>query len=173
VRTAPGRLAAVLQAAPDKLFQITPQRVVPWARTFSQVRQRAYTTERKASVILSVVCGLLLIVTALGIVGLTMYWVSQRQRYIGMRRALGARRSDILRYFHTENLIIAGGGALLGIALGVGGNIALASTLSLTRMSAGFICGAAAIVLGLSQLAVLWPALRAASIPPAMATRQR
>ena len=71
------------------------------------------------------------------------------------------------------DLIIAGGGALLGIALGVGGNIALASTLSLTRMSTAFICGGAALLLGLSQLAVLWPALRAASIPPAMATRQR
>jgi putative ABC transport system permease protein len=173
VRAVPGHLASVMQRVQDKLFQITPQRVVPWIRTFAQVRQRAYSSERKASVILGVVCGLLLIVTALGVVGLTMYWVSQRRRYIGMRRALGARRRDILRYFHLENLIIAGSGALLGIALGVGGNIWLASSLSLTRMSAEFICGGAAIVLGLSQLAVIWPALRAASIPPATAIRGR
>jgi putative ABC transport system permease protein len=171
VRTVPGRYASVMQSAQDKLFQITPQRIVPWVRSFAQVRYRAYTKERKASVILGVVCGLLLIVTTLGVVGLTMYWVAQRRRYIGMRRALGARRGDILGYFHLENLIIAGIGALLGIALGVGGNIVLASHLILTRMSVEFICAGAVIVLGLSQLAVLWPALRAASISPAIATR--
>jgi putative ABC transport system permease protein len=171
VRTVPGQLAAVMKAAQDKLFQITPLRVVTSVRTFAQVRHDVYASERKSSVILGVVCGLLLIVTALGVVGLTMYWVAQRRRYIGMRRALGARRGDILRYFHLENLIIAGTGALLGIALGVGGNVWLAANLALTRMSAEFICAGAAIVLGLSQLAVLWPALRAASIPPAIATR--
>jgi putative ABC transport system permease protein len=173
VRTAPGQLTSAMKIAQDKLFQITPQRVVTSVHTFAEVRHSAYTSERKASVVLGVVCGLLLTVTALGVVGLTMYWVSQRRRYIGMRRALGARRSDILRYFHLENLIIAGTGALLGILLGVGGNIWLAANLALTRMSPEFICVGAAIVLGLSQLAVIWPAMRAASIPPAAAIRGR
>lgn len=122
---------------------------------------------------LGIVCGLLLTVTAMGIVGLTSYWVSQRTRYIGMRRALGARRSDILSYFHLENLIIAGAGALLGIALGVSANIWLAANFSITRMSAEFVCGGAAIVLALCQAAVVWPALRAAAIPPAAAIRER
>jgi putative ABC transport system permease protein len=122
-------------------------------------------------VTLAILCALLLVVTACGIVGLTMYWVAQRRRQIGMRRALGARRIDILRYFHTENLLIAGGGVLLGIAAGLVGNIWLASTLALTRMSAGYIGAGAIIVLGLCQAAVLWPALRAASIPPASAIR--
>ena len=171
VRTVPGQLASVMKTAQDKLVQITPQRVVTSVHTFAEVRHSVYTSERKSSVILGVVSGLLLMVTALGVVGLTMYWVSQRRRYIGMRRALGARRSDILRYFHLENLLIAGCGTLLGIALGVAGNIWLSSNLALTRMSTEFICVGAVIVLGLSQLAVIWPALRAASIPPATATR--
>lgn len=171
VRAVPGQLAATMKAAQDKLFQIMPLRVVSSVRTFAQVRHDVYASERKSSLILGIVCGLLLIVTALGVVGLTMYWVAQRRRYIGMRRALGARRGDILWYFHLENLIIAGTGALLGIALGMCGNVWLAGHLALTRMSAEFICGGAAIVLGLSQFAVIWPAWRAASIPPASATR--
>jgi putative ABC transport system permease protein len=171
VRTDPGQLASVMKVAQDRLFQITPQRVVTSVRTFAEVRHRVFTSERKSSIVLGIVCGLLLTVTALGVVGLTMYWVSQRRRYIGMRRALGARRGDILRYFHLENLVIAGIGALLGIVLGVGGNIWLASSLALTRMSTEFIGVGAVIVLSLSQLAVIWPALRAASIPPAIATR--
>jgi putative ABC transport system permease protein len=173
VRTEPGRLAAVMMMAQARLFQITAQRVVTSARTFAETRHGAYTSERKSSIVLGVVCGLLLVVTALGVVGLTMYWVSQRRRYIGMRRALGARRSDIARYFHLENLLIAGTGVAVGVVLGLGGNVLLASDLALTRMSAGFICAAAGIVLGLSQLAVIWPAMRAASIPPATAIRGR
>jgi putative ABC transport system permease protein len=173
VRTAPGQIDSAMRIAQDRLFQLDPQRVVSSVRTFAQVRHSAYTSERKASVILAVVCGLLLTVTALGVVGLTSYWVSQRTRYIGMRRALGARRRDILGYFHLENLLIAGTGALLGIALGVGGNLWLASSFSVTRMSAGFIGGGALIVLALCQAAVIWPALRAASIAPAMAFRNR
>jgi putative ABC transport system permease protein len=171
VRTAPEQIASSMRIGQDRLFQLDPRRIVSSARTFAQVRHNAYTSERKASVILAVVCGLLLTVTALGVVGLTSYWVSQRTRYIGMRRALGARRQDILSYFHLENLIIAGTGALLGIALGVGGNVWLASSFSVTRVSAGFICGGAIIVLALCQAAVVWPALRAASIAPAMAFR--
>lgn len=123
------------------------------------------------SILLGVLCALLLTVTACGIAGLVLYWVAQRRRQIGMRRALGARRLDILRYFQMENFLIAGTGAALGIAIGLAGNTWVAATLILTRMSAGHICAGAAIVLALSQAAVLWPALRAAAIPPAAAIR--
>jgi putative ABC transport system permease protein len=88
-----------------------------------------------------------------------------------MRRALGARRADILRYFHTENLLIAGTGCLLGVAMGLSGNTWLAARLEIQRMTVTYACVGALIVLVLCQLAVLWPALRAASVPPATATR--
>jgi putative ABC transport system permease protein len=120
---------------------------------------------------LGVVSALLLAVTGFGIVGLTTYWVSQRRRQIGMRRALGARRADILAYFHTENLLIVAVGCMLGIVLGLAMNTVMASSMQLTRMSVAYVCFGALIVLVLCQLAVLWPALRAASIPPATATR--
>ena len=120
---------------------------------------------------LAVVSGLMLAVTAFGVVGLTAYWVTQRRQQIGMRRALGARKADILRYFHTENLLIVGAGCILGIALGLLINTGLAASMQMTRMSLAYICLGALIVLGLCQAAVLWPALRAASIPPATATR--
>jgi putative ABC transport system permease protein len=171
IRTLPGALAKISRSVPDTLYAKSRQRIIQYVSTFGQVRQKAYRSEHSLSVTLAILCALLLVVTACGIVGLTMYWVAQRRRQIGMRRALGARRIDILRYFHTENLLISGGGVVLGIAAGLVGNIWLASTLTLTRMSAGYIGAGAVIVLGLCQAAVLWPALRAASIPPASAIR--
>jgi putative ABC transport system permease protein len=138
---------------------------------FSQTRSRAYQIQKSESWLLGTVCALLLAITGFGTIGLTMYWVGQRRRQIGLRRALGARRIDILRYFHTENLLIAGSGALLGVLGGLGANLWMSTHLGTARMSWIYIGVGAIIVLILCQLAVLWPAYRAASIPPSLATR--
>jgi putative ABC transport system permease protein len=172
VRTQPGQLAQVMKAAPQRLYELTRERVIQDLRPFSATRRQAYLEERVNTVMLAAVCGLLLAVTAFGVIGLTLYWVAQRRRQIGMRRALGARRIDILRYFHSENLLIAGTGCLLGIGLGLALNAWLLFKVDgLTRMSPVYICSGALLVLVLCQAAVLWPALRAAAIAPAIATR--
>jgi len=113
----------------------------------------------------------MLAIAGLGVIALTTYWVAQRRRQIGMRRALGASWRDILAYFHTENLLIAGAGAAIGVAVGYAGNLWLVANQGIARMGLGYLCIAAAAVLGLSQLAVLWPALRAAALSPVAAIR--
>jgi putative ABC transport system permease protein len=171
VRTRPGQLLPVMKAAQDKLLSLDSHRIIQRVTPFSETRHTAYLLPRTVAIMMGVVSALLLAVTALGVVGLTTYWVSQRRRQIGMRRALGARRIDILRYFHTENLLIVAMGCFLGIALGLAINTLMASSMELTRMSAAYLFVGALIVLALCQLAVFWPALRAASISPAIATR--
>jgi putative ABC transport system permease protein len=171
VRTRPGQLVAAIRATPDRLAQITRQRVIDRLGPFSETRTRAYQIQKSESWLLGAVVGLLLAITAFGTVGLTMYWVSQRRRHIGLRRALGARRADILRYFHSENLLIAGSGALLGVTGGLGANLWMTAHLGMPRMSPVYIGTGAVLVLLLSQLAVIWPAFRAASIPPSLAAR--
>jgi putative ABC transport system permease protein len=171
VRARPGQLTTVMGAVQQRLYALSRQRVIDQVQTFAETRNLAYYGPRSSAVLLGGLCLLLLSITLFGIIGLTMYWVGQRRRQIGMRRALGARRLDVLRYFHTENLLIAGSGTLLGIALGLGANLWLVSHLELPRMSVAFVVAAAALVLVVSQLAVFWPALRAASIPPAAAIR--
>ena len=169
VRARPGQLNTVMSAVQTRLYALSRQRVIDQVQSFAETRNQAYYRPRASAVLLGGVCLLLLAITLFGIVGLTMYWVGQRRRQIGMRRALGARRLDVLRYFHIENLLIAGTGALLGIALGLGANLWLVSHLELPRMSITLVVAAAALVLGVSQMAVFWPALRAASVPPAAA----
>jgi putative ABC transport system permease protein len=172
VRTRPGDQTRVMQVAQDKLYALSRQRVLKSVQPFAQIRRHAALDKRTTGVMLSVVCAVLLTVTVFGIVGLTQLWVMQRRRYIGLRRALGARRRDILQYFLIENLLIAGSGCALGIVLGLAGNTWLRAKLyALEPMSPGYICIGALLLLGLSQGAVLWPALRAASVPPAVATR--
>jgi len=171
VHARPGQLHAVMSSVAEQLYTLSRQRVIDQVQTFAETRNVAYSRQRSTAVLLGGLCLLLLGITVFGIIGLTMYWVGQRRRQIGMRRALGARRFDVVRYFHIENLIIAGSGALLGIVLGLTANLWLVAHLELPRMSIAFMLVAAAVVLAVSQAAVFWPALRAASVPAAAAIR--
>ena len=171
VRTQPGRVNALVPAAERALYALSRERIVSNAHTFAETRVAQYRSDHSMALILTIVCALMLAVAALGVIALTTYWVAQRRRQIGMRRALGASWGDILSYFHIENLLIAGGGAVIGIAAGYGGNLWLAANQGVAPLSLAYLCLAAAAVLGLSQLAVVWPALRAASLSPAAAIR--
>jgi putative ABC transport system permease protein len=113
----------------------------------------------------------LLVITALGVIGLASFWVQQRTRQIGIRRALGATRGDIVRYFQLENFILATIGIIVGMGLAYAINLWLMDAYQVPRLPAEFLPIGAAVLWLLGQVAVLGPALRAAMIPPAIATR--
>jgi putative ABC transport system permease protein len=171
VRAKPGQLQAAMKSAQKQLLAINRARINDQTRSMLESRHRAYQDDRGLAVILGVVSVVLLAVTAFGIIGVTSFWVSQRRRQIGIRRAMGATRTAILRYFQTENLMIAAAGAALGVLLALSLNFWMAGKFEMARLSIGSTVAAAAIVLLLGQIAVLWPALRAASISPVVAIR--
>jgi len=107
----------------------------------------------------------------LGIVGLASFSVNRRTRQIGTRRALGASKVAILRYFMTENFLISMVGVLIGAALTVGLNIVMIERFSLTRITWYLVPVAMLMLLAIGQAAVFGPAKRASSVPPAVATR--
>jgi len=171
VHARPGQAAAVIQSAPKKLFDISRARIIGKTRAMTVLRTEIYKNDKGLVVILGVVCTALLAVTSFGIVGLTSYWVAQRRRQIGIRRALGATRNAIIQYFQTENLLIAGAGAAIGVALAVSLNLWMVNAFAMQRLNTGYTLIGAVVVMLLGQAAVLWPALKAASISPALATR--
>jgi putative ABC transport system permease protein len=120
---------------------------------------------------LATVSALLLLITASGIVGMASLWVTQRRKQIGVRRALGARRAHILRYFVTENLLITSSGVVAGVLLAIGLNQLLVTRLEMARLPLGYLGVGAALFWALGIAAVYGPAWRAASISPALATR--
>jgi putative ABC transport system permease protein len=114
---------------------------------------------------------LLVAITSLGIVGLASFSVSRRTRQIGTRRALGATKLAILRYFMTENFIISLVGITVGAALTIGLNILMIETFALERIAWYLVPVAMLGMLGIGQAAVYGPARRASAVPPAIATR--
>jgi putative ABC transport system permease protein len=178
VRAKPGRLDAAMREARKALYDANPMRVIDGEldqglgiHPFSEVRQRAYRADVGMAVLMGVICAILLCVTGAGIVGLTSFWVGERRKQIGIRRALGATSRDILRYFQTENLLIAGAGVVLGGILAVGLNLWMMKQFQMDRMSVLYVLVGIGALLVLGQGAVFAPALRASKVSPVEATR--
>ncbi|NID15531.1 ABC transporter permease [Luteibacter yeojuensis] len=174
VRTKPGQQDAVYRTIANTLYGVSRMRVLPeknGVRTFDMVRANAYEADRGMAVLMSIVCGVLLAITAAGIVGLSSFWVGQRRKQIGVRRALGARRKDILSYFMTENFLIALAGVVLGVVLALGMNQWMLTQFEMARISVSYVLIGVLVLLGLGQAAVFAPALRASRVSPVEATR--
>ncbi|MFT4247175.1 MAG: FtsX-like permease family protein [Pseudomonas sp.] len=166
-------LPRVAQAARTAIARAVPEAVIDQtqSRSLGELRERYFRPDRAMAWLLLAVIAAMLLVTALGIIGLASFWVQQRTKQIGIRRALGATRRDILRYFQTENFLIVGAGVTLGMLLAYGGNVLLMRFFELGRLPAAYLPLGAALLWTLGQIAVLGPALRAAAVPPAVATR--
>ena len=173
VRAKPGRLDAAMRAVPPALYAVNPMRVLDddSVKSFADIRASAYRADVGMAILMGVVCLILLCVTAAGIVGLTSFWVGQRHRQIGVRRALGARKVDILHYFQIENLLIAGAGVVLGVLMAVGLNMWLMAHYEMTRIPLPYVLTGVLAMLVIGQAAVFVPARRASNVPPVVATR--
>ncbi|WP_431258665.1 ABC transporter permease [Roseateles chitinivorans] len=174
IRVAPGAdRAAVLKAAGDKLLANSPglRRVIRDQDTVETLRSKYYRQDRSMIQLLAGVCVGLLVVTAFGIVGLASFWVQQRTRMIGTRRALGATRGQILRYFQTENLLLSTAGIVLGMIGAYGISLLLMRSYELPRLPLVYLPLGAVVLWALGQIAVFAPARRAAALPPVAALR--
>ena len=171
VRTQAGDRARVMGEAEKALTGLRNDRVLIHHRTMEDIRERRYRGERSgANMLIAVTIGLLL-VTASGIVGVASLRVNQRRKQIGVRRALGARRVDIVRYFLVENLLVTTVGIALGVPLSIGLNQLLVSVVELERLPMTYVIAGMPALWLLGLFAALGPAWRAASVPPAIATR--
>jgi putative ABC transport system permease protein len=171
VRTAPGQMDRIMKEMETALRARDPNRVIGKLRKMSDDKQRSYSGDSLMAVTLSVVTGLVLVFSALGIFGLATFNVNTRTRQIGTRRAVGARRRDIVRYFMTENWVVTTVGVVVGCVLALSAGYWLSTQYGLARLDLYYLVAG---VLGLwivGQLAAWQPSLRAAKVSPAMATR--
>jgi putative ABC transport system permease protein len=171
VRAEAGQRERVMRDTETALRAANNGPVVIRSTTMDKARNDRYRADRALSWMLISVSALLLLVTASGIVGIASLWVTQRRKQIGVRRALGARRIDIMRYFLTENIMITSAGIVAGMLLALALNQLLVSTLELARLPPVYLLGGCGLFWALGLGAVYGPAWRAASISPATATR--
>jgi len=174
VRAKPGQAEQLRIRLSTALYNVSRLRVidaVDGVQSFHALRSKAYSRDRGLVILLTTASIILLLATAGGIIGITVFWVDERRRQIGLRRALGAKRSDILAHILTENFFIILLGISVGSLLAFAANIALMHFLEMTRLPTVYIALGSALLLTLGQCAALSPARRAARMSPMEATR--
>jgi putative ABC transport system permease protein len=117
VRTRPGQRDVVLRAVDEHMQNSNPDRMIEWTRTLEYLKNLSYVADRNMAIFLVAITLMLIAITCIGIYGLATFNVSRRARQIGTRRALGAQREDIVRYFLVENWLITTVGVIIGCAL--------------------------------------------------------
>ena len=171
IRTEPGMRDEVMVKAEEILAESNKDRIIRGQETASEARNLAYLGDGAMIKMLSFIVTLLTCITGLGIVGLASFSVARRTRQIGIRRALGATKPAIVRYFMLENFLVSSVGIVVGGILAIGLNILMVQAFALTPL-AWYVIPAAMLVLWVvGQVAVAGPARRASGISPAIATR--
>ncbi|MGH8313629.1 MAG: ABC transporter permease [Steroidobacterales bacterium] len=171
VRTQPGERDRLMKVAEEKLSSSTPGRIVNSVRTLDFYKSRSYEDDRNMAIYLVIVIVLLVAVASLGIFGLATFNVQSRTKQIGTRRAIGARRIDIVQYFLIENWLITTCGVVAGCVLGLGVGYWLHLKFELPLLNLFYLVGGVLGLWCIGLLATLVPARRASRVSPAVATR--
>ena len=141
-------------------------------RTMEQRAASAVARPRVYLMLLSLFAGTAILLAALGIYGVLMHAVAQRTREIGIRLALGARRSEVVRMVVQQAALLAFAGLILGLSLAFGASRLIRSLLFGVEPSDAVTYGAVALgLLGTALLASYLPARRASRIDPVRALR--
>jgi len=167
-----GDPTAVMDSVRHAVEEIDPREVIYNVRTMEEVVSSSFAARRLSMLLLSVFAALALVLACVGIYGVISYLVTQRTHEIGVRMALGAERSDVLR------LVIGHGArmALVGVAIGIG------AALGLTRLMASQLFGVSAydpltftavamLLIVVAAAACYIPARRAMRVDPMIALR--
>jgi putative ABC transport system permease protein len=175
VMRAPGRRRAdVIEAARTALRGAANDPADEAAIVVKSVDRRTarFSTISEGAVIISLWTGFLVVAVALaGSLALASFSVAERTRQIGVRRALGASRGEIVRYFLFENLLLTAFGLGLGLGLAVGFNQVLRRIMADLALTPQETLVSMAVFIATGLLSALVPARRAAAIPPWAATR--
>jgi macrolide transport system ATP-binding/permease protein len=141
--------------------------------TLKEQLERSTSPQMVAVTLVGVLCGLALLLAAIGLYGVISYAVNQSTRELGLRIALGARAGDILRLVFSQGLVLITGGVVIGTTAALGLTRLMGNLLYKVSPRDPVAFGSAFLVITISSLAaVLIPALRAAGTDPARALRE-
>lgn len=173
VRAKEGKVESAAAEAKEALYRLDPSRLLTEGSIykFSDIEADAYQFDRALTYTMIAVSVIMLLIAGGGIFAITTLWVGRRIRSLGVRRALGARRSDIVVLVLVENFFLVALGCLAGIGLAIGLNMVLMKWYEADRISVAMVFAAAAGMVAIGQLAALRPALKSGAIDPGVVIR--
>jgi putative ABC transport system permease protein len=171
LKVSPGKVEAVRHRVSDTILAVQPERDIYRITTMAEHMKRFYSHDKGLAELFLMLCGLMIFVTAISSYAYSQFHISRQKKYIGIRRALGARKKDILLYVLTENWLVYSIGCTLGLAMALGFNILLSQYISLSKPDIMLFILASVVIFIAGTIATLIPAIKTSNIPPVIATR--
>jgi putative ABC transport system permease protein len=165
-------VGAVSDSIRDALYKADPNRMVQFSMPYSTMVEQFFRHDRFVVYMLLAVVLVLVVLATAGVAALSMLWIRQRTRSIGIRRALGATVSDIVQYFFAENVIVVTGGLVLGVGLSIALNDFLINHFEVQRLPIPNYVFSSILFLAIGQIAALYPVVSGSNMQPAMAIRR-
>ena len=166
-----GHIDKVRNQVSDTILAVQPERDIYRVITMAEHLQRFYRHDKGLAQLFLMLCGLMIFVTAISSYAYSQFHISRQKKFIGIRRALGARKKDILLYVLTENWLVYSIGCVLGLGMALAFNILLSQYISLSKPDMMLFLLASAVIFVAGTLATLIPAIKTSNIPPVIATR--
>jgi putative ABC transport system permease protein len=166
VRTDSKQRDAIMHSVVEKLRAIDSTRLIGEEKSIVHIKRESYSSDYAMIKILSFVIFLLTFVNALGIVGLTTFWVNQRRKQIGIRRALGSTKAGVIRYFMMENILLVLFAAAVGTVIAYINSSYMARTQGMSFLPVEYVLITVIFLLLVTLLAAYSPVRRAAQISP-------
>jgi putative ABC transport system permease protein len=173
-------IAARTQSNPESMAQAVKQQIwkadsqlpVTEVKTMNEVSAASFAARRFNMLLLAIFAGLALVLAAVGIYGVMSYAVTQRTQEIGIRMALGARATDVLKLVIRNGMMLT----LLGVVIGVAGAFALTRLLTtllfgVTPTDKSTFIALSGVLILVALLACYLPARRATKVDPLVALR--
>jgi putative ABC transport system permease protein len=168
-QSAPNSMA---QAIKQQIWKVDSELPVSKVKTMSEVSAASFAARRFNMLLLAIFAGLALLLAAVGIYGVMSYAVTQRTQEIGIRMALGARATDVLRLILRNGMTLT----LLGVVIGLGGAVALTRLLTtllfgVKPTDAFTFAVVSTLLIVVAMIACYLPARRATKVDPLVALR--
>jgi putative ABC transport system permease protein len=171
IKVRPGQVSKVRNQVNDTILAVQAERDIYRVNTMAEHLKRFYSHDKGLADLFLLLCGLMIFVTAISSYAYSQFHISRQKKYIGIRRALGARKKDILLYVLTENWLVYGIGCSLGLVMALVFNILLSQYISLSKPDMMLFIGASVIIFVSGTIATWFPAYKTSNIPPVIATR--
>jgi putative ABC transport system permease protein len=167
----PQQMASVRSQVGETILAVQAERDIFRVFTMQEHLKRFYRDDKGLADLFLLLCGLMLFITAISSYAYSQFHVSRQQKFIGIRRALGARKKDILFYVLTENWLVYSLGCILGLVATFGFNILLSQYISLSKPDIALFLLAIGVIFISGTVATWFPAVRTSNIPPVIATK--
>lgn len=155
----------------DAILAVNPERDIMDVYTLKERHADYFENDTGLASLFAMLCVLMLVVTAISSFAHAQFHIAKQKKLIGIRRALGAKRKDILLYVLSENWLISFVGGVIGVGFVIAFNIMLSAQIEVSKPSIVLYLLAFVVVFFAGTLATWWPARQTSRIPPVIATR--